>query len=171
MTDKHKDNSVKLLEEDTNKPVGELNKKKPLIITVILFLIFFGFLVKSNVFNPEPSIKVTGRIISPLSATTIDKELIVVCETKNVNAGQYIWLAFDKPEFRACWPLIQVPGNREFSAPILDRSLKDGLRLSMYVLNETRHKKWIEWQGTQKSEGVKMPMGSQHLHHINIILK
>jgi hypothetical protein len=171
MTDKHKDNSGKPLEEDTDKPVYVVNKKQPFIITVILVLVFLVVFFTTNVFNPKPGMQVTGKIISPLNRTTIDKEIIVVGETKNVNAGQYIWLAFDNSEFRTCWPRIQVPGNIEFSITILEKSLKDDLRLSLYVMNEKRHKKWVEWQGTQNPRGVKLISGRNHLHYVNIILK
>jgi hypothetical protein len=171
MTDMHKDNSAKPFEEDTNKPDYVPNKKKPFIIISILVLIALVFLSKTNVFSPESSIRVTGKIISPLNKSTVDKEILVVGETKNVNAGQYIWLAFDNPKFRTCWPRIQVQGNIEFSITILEKSLKDDLRLSLYVMNEKRHKKWIEWQSTQKPSGVKMPSGRKYLDHVNIILK
>jgi hypothetical protein len=53
------------------------------------------------------------------------KEIKVVGETKNVNVDQYIWLAFDNPEYGKCWPKTHIPVNIEFSTTVLEEELKE----------------------------------------------
>jgi hypothetical protein len=171
MTDKHNDNLAKLPKEDTDKAVHVREGKKPFIIIAILISIGLVFISKTNIFTSEPSINATGTIISPLNKATLDSEFIVTGETKRVAAGQYAWLAFDNPEFHTCFPKVQVPRNDKFRATIIEKRLTDQLRLSLYVLNEAEHKKWIEWQNTPNFEGIKMPTGRKYLDHANIILK
>lgn len=163
MTDKQNDNLTEFSEENKGK--------KTFIIIAILILIGLVFISKTNIFNSEPRITATGTIISPLNNASVGTEFIVVGETNSVNAGQYIWLAFDNPEFRTSFPRVRVAGNDKFRATIIEKRLKDHFRLSLYVLNEGEHKKWIEWQNTQNSQGVKMPTGGKHLDHTTIVLK
>ncbi len=171
MTDDQKDNPAAPQEKNSDKPVDGLNKKKPLIITVILILVFLGFLFKTDVFNPEFGIHATGKITSPRNKTKTGKEITIKGETENVGVDQHIWLAFDNPEFSTCWPRIQIPGNIEFTTSFVEKTLKDDLRLSMYVLNDKLHKKWIAWQNSEDTRGVKMPSGKKHLDHVNIIME
>ncbi len=92
MTDKQRKNLEAPPEKSSDKSVDGLNKKKPLIITIILILVFLGFLFKTDVFNPEPGIRVTGKITSPQNKTKTGKQITIKGETKNVGADQYIWL-------------------------------------------------------------------------------
>lgn len=171
MTDKHNDNLAKLPEDNKEKAVDVRKEKQPFIIIAVFIVIGLLFISKTNVFTSEPRINATGTIISPLNNATVGTEFIVVGETNSVNAIQYVWLAFDNPEFRTCFPRVRITGNDKFRATIIEKRLKDGLRLSLYVLNEAEHEKWIEWQNTQNSQGVKMPTGTKHLDHANLVLK
>lgn len=171
MADKQNDNSANHTDRKAGKTDDSPNRKKLIITTAILLLISLVFLSKTSFFTLEPSINATGTIISPLNETTLDPEFTLEVETKGVNTGQYVWIAFDNPEFRTCFPRIQVPGNEKFKVTLIEKQLKDDLRLSLYVLNETEHEKWIEWQAAQNSKGVKMPSGRKHIDHANIILK
>ena len=171
MTDKHNDNSANPREEDTDNAVNLRQDKKPFIIIAILIFIGLVFLSKTNIFSTEPRIDATGKIISPLNKDTIGPEFVVAGETKGVNGAQYVWLAFDNPEYRTTFPRAQVPGNEKFKVTIIEKQLNDHLRLSLYVLNEIEHKKWIEWQSTQNAKGIKMPTGRKHLDHANLVLE
>ncbi len=171
MTDKQKENLEASLEKNSDIPVDGISKKNPFIITVILLLVFLGFLFKTDVFNPELTIHATGKITSPQNRSKTGKEITIKGETKGVGSNQYVWLAFDNPEFSKCWPRTQVSGNIEFTATFVEKSLKDDLRLSMYILNEKLHNKWIEWLSNESSQGVKMPSGNKHLDHVNLILE
>ncbi len=171
MTDKHNDNLVKSPEDNKEKGSDARKGKSPLIIIAVLIVLGLVFISKTNIFTSEPRINATGKIISPLNKATVGTEFIVKGETNSVSAVQYVWLAFDNPEFRTCFPRVQVAGNDKFRATINEKRLKGDLRLSLYVLNEAEHEKWIQWKNTQNSQGVKMPTGGKYLDHANIVLK
>ncbi|MCP3872800.1 MAG: hypothetical protein GY699_06560 [Desulfobacteraceae bacterium] len=171
MTDKQKAKLANPLEETVDKPVEAINKKKLFIITAILFLAFLVLHFGINIFNTEPTLRVTGRILSPLKNDVTGKEIKVVGETKNVTADQYIWLAFDNLEFAKSWPKAHIPGNIKFSTIVLAEELKGDQRLSLYLLNEKLHKQWKEWQSKEKPLGVRMLSGKRHLHFIRLFLE
>lgn len=170
MTDKHKDNSAQIQTEDDDTVDGPGGKKTVIIISILIFIALV-FLSKTNIFTLEPPINATGKIISPLNKGTIGPKFVVAGETKGVNAGQFVWLAFDNPEYRTTFPRAQIPGNEKFKVTIIEKQLNDHLRLSLYVLNDAEHKKWIAWQNTQNAKGIKMPTGRKHLDHANLVLK
>ncbi len=171
MTDKQKVKLTNPLEETAEKPVETMNNKKPFIITAILFLVFLALLFGTDIFNTDPALRVVGKIISPLKKAVVGKEIKIVGATKNVNVGQYIWLAIDNPEFSKCWPKKHIPGNIEFSTIVLEKELKGDLRLSMYLLNEKLHKQWSEWQSKENPRGVRMLSGNRHLYYVNLVLE
>jgi len=171
MTDNHKDNSAQLPEEDQDNSVTAKTGKMPIIIIAILILVCLVVLSKTNIFTTEPPINATGKIISPLNKDTIGSEFVVEGKTKNVNNGQYVWLAFDNPEYRTSFPRAIVPGNEEFKVTIIEKYLDDHLRLSLYVLNEAEHKEWLGWENKKEAKGLKMPTGRKHLDHANLVLK
>jgi hypothetical protein len=171
MTDKQKAKLANPLEETVDKPIKAINKKKMFIITAILFLTFLVLHFGINIFNTEPTLRVTGKIISPLKDDVTGKEIKVVGETKNVTADQYIWLAFDNLEFGKSWPKTHIPRNIEFSTIVLEEELKEDQRLSMYLLNEKLHKQWKEWQSKENPLGVRMLSGKRHLDFVSLILE
>jgi preprotein translocase subunit SecF len=155
----------------TGKAENRQEGKRPFIIIAILIVIGLLFISKTDIFKLEPGIDATGSILSPSNKAKLDKTFVVAGETKGVNADQYVWLAFDNPEFRTCFPRAQVPGNEKFKATVIENRLKDHLRLSLYVLNEAEHEKWVDWRNAPDPQGVKMPSGQKHLDHANIVLK
>ena len=171
MTDKQKVKLTNPLEETVDKPVKAINKQRLFIITTILFLVFLALHFGINIFNTKPTLRVTGEIISPLKNDVTGKEIKVVGETKNVNAGQYIWLAFDNLEYSKSWPKTHIPGNIEFNTIVLEEELKEDQRLSMYLLNEKLHKQWKEWQRKENPLGVRMLSGKRHLDFVSLVLE
>ncbi len=171
MTDKQKAKLANPLEETVDKPVKAINKKKLFNITAILFLAFLVLHFGIDIFNTEPTLRVTGEIISPLKNAVTGKEIKVVGETKNVNVGQYIWLAIDNLEYGKCWPKTHVPGNIEFSTIVLEEELKSDQRLSLYLLNEKLHKQWKEWQSKENPLGVRGLSGKRQLDFVSLVLE
>ncbi len=52
-----------------------------------------------------------GELASPHAGETTGTEVSVIGETRNIEPGQHIWLAVDKPQKGLCWPKIRTEAN------------------------------------------------------------
>ena len=151
--------------------IGSKKQSIPKSIFIILAIAFIVILLGTYLLNPYAKDSGPyGEIISPIAGTEIGNIVKIVGETKNIESGQYIWLAVDKPGIGSCWPKKYVPGNTKFSTSILEEGPKGVFTLSLYILNENFHKQWKEWQGKKIFGGVHLPSESKRLDSAKLIL-
>lgn len=171
MTDTLKDKLKQALEENADKSQKPKKNKTPLLIIIIVALIIIGLQYSTSIFSTGSSTDPQGKITTPADGSSTGKEVRVVGETKNINAGQYIWLAIDKPDLGLCWPKKRILRNTRFSTTILEEGPKEAYRLSLYVLNETFHDQWKDWRDQKIFGGLHMPPESQRLDQITLLLE
>lgn len=114
MADNLKEKFMRALEENADKPQKSRKNKTPLLVIIIVILIIIGLQYSTSIFSQGPSTDPLGEITTPAAGSSTGKEVRVVGETKNINAGQHIWLAVDKPDLGLCWPKKQVLRNTRF---------------------------------------------------------
>lgn len=174
-------------------PPGQKKPKRtPIIILIIMCLLIFGLQYSTTKFSsstqqkpvniitpdlvsvtPLPDTKLQGRIISPADGTITGNEVSIVCETKNIPPGTYIWLAVDKPEIGLCWPkgFSKIEPNTKLKITILEEGPKEEYRLSLYALNENYNTKWQDWVDHEIFGGLHLPPDAKRLASIMLILR
>ncbi len=175
------------------KPVPPMQKKPkrtPILVLIVMCLLIFGLQYSTNFFasselepvnmTTPPKIEITveqttsprGKIISPVEGTVTGNEINVVCETKNIEPGSYIWLAVDKPKLGLCWAkAFSLPINTRVRTTIHEGGPKEPYRLSLYILNENYNTQWQDWKNHDIFGGLHMPPDSKRLASVELILK
>lgn len=141
-----------------------------LIIAIAMIITIGVYLVTSSKQSggktaPEPF----GKIHSPGPGAITGKEVTVIAETKNLEPGQYIWLAVDKPGISLCWPKKQLHGNSKFTTTILEEGPKEPYTLSLYAVNKTINDQWQEWLDAGRLGGLPMPPDRRRLDSVRLI--
>ncbi len=167
-----KDKFKQALKENANPDPVELEKQSlPRSIFIIPSIAFIVILFATYLINPYAGIDFQGKIESPKAGSETEKEVKVIGETKNIEPGQYIWLAVDKPGIGLCWPKTHIASNTKFSTTILEEGPKETFFISLYVLNENFHNQWKDWQNRKIFGGVHLPPESKRIDSIELILK
>ena len=106
MNDSLKEKFKQALKENADpEPEESVKKKLPRSIFIIPSIVFIIILSATFLINPySKSGGPYGKIKQPSIGSTITGEVEVVGETEDIEPGQYIWLAVDKPDIGLCWP-------------------------------------------------------------------
>ena len=168
-----KDPAKKLLNEEDLKRKNPYNKKpkaSPIIVILVVCLSLIGAIYVNKLMFPKPGTGAWGKITSPRAGTKTSKEVNVTAETKNLESGQYVWLAVDKPEIGLCWPKMQVKTNTHVKTKIFEEGSKGVYALSLYVLPKTINNKWEDWLDKELFGGVPMLPDKRRLDSVMLVL-
>lgn len=145
----------------------------PKSIFIIPTIVFILILIGTYFLNPYSNVASGphGKIELPKKGTTTGKEVRVIGETRNIQEGQYIWLAVDKPDVELCWPKKHIASNTKFSTTILEEGPEGEFILTLYALNENYRKQWREWQDREIFGGLPIPPKNKKLTMISMTLK
>jgi len=134
-----------------------------------LCLVLFIFFINNLFSEPHP----TGpwaRITFPLSGTTTGTNVKITAETRNIEPGQHIWLAVDKPDLGLCWPKSHpLHPNTRFSTIINERGPNGAYRVSIYAVNKTLNDQWEDWVKMKRLGGLPMPPEQRQLASVNLV--
>ena len=140
------------------------------LISVILIVVFLYF--GATLFSSEPQAGPYGVIHSPGPMTKTKTCVKVVGETRNLEPGQYVWLAVDKPQLGLCWPKApKLKPNCKWATEIYEEGPNEPYRLSLYAVNEHTHKQWSQWLDKKIFGGVTMPGDDRRLDSVTLILE
>ena len=170
MNDSLKKQFKQAIIENTETNSFQLEKQSLPISIFIIPGIFFTLILAATYFlNPYSNTGPIGKIKTPKVGSVTQKEFKVVGETRNIESGQYIWLAVDKPGIGLCWPKVQIAANTKFSTSILEEGPKGSFTLSIYILNKNFHEQWKGWQDRKIFGGLHMPPKSKRLNSVKLV--
>lgn len=152
-------------------PARTRKNRTPFFILIIVACLIIGLQYSSSIFSPDPETDSWGKIISPAAGSTTGAKVRIVGETQDIGTGQYIWISVDKPDIGHCWPKKQVLRNTRFATAILVERPDEPFYVSLYILNETLHSQWKDWQDKEIFSGLPMPLENRRLDQINLVLK
>ena len=189
--DKIKDALRQALKKDNSSENQKRPKRTPIIVLIVMCLLIFGLQYSTTKFSSStqqnsaniitpPNIEIPseqgtspqGKIISPVEGTVTGNEVSVICETKNIAPGTYLWLAVDKPEIGLCWPkgFSNIEPNTKLKINILEEGPKEEYRLSLYALNENYNTQWQDWIDHKIFGGLHIPPDSKRLTSVTLVL-
>ncbi|MDM8536919.1 hypothetical protein QUF70_09220 [Desulfobacterales bacterium HSG17] len=151
-----------------NKPPG----LSPILIILIACLVLLGVQYGATLLSSDPiSTEAYGKITSPTTGTTTGAHVKVTVETKNLEPGQYVWLAVDKPEISLCWPKTSgIKLNTKFMTTISEEDSTGSYTLSLYVVHKTINEQWQRWLDKDMHGGLPMLPDKRRLDSV-ILLK
>jgi len=167
-----KETAQQLLQDALSNPdstnlQGRKPNRKPLLIVITICLIIFGVTLLSS----DPITGPYGKIISPAAGSLTDQAVNVTGETQNLEPGQYVWLAVDKPDIGPCWPKSpRIQPNTKFKTTIYEGGPKEPYTLSLYAVNKTINDQWQDWLDEKKLGGLPMPPDKRRLASVRLIL-
>ena len=136
-------------------------------ICLVAFL-YFG----SSLFSIEATTNPMGKISLPVAGSSTGNDVKVTAETRNLEPGQYVWLAVDKPDIGLCWPKAQrIEQNLKFMTTIYECGPKEPYTLSLYAVTKTVNDQWQEWIDRKMFGGLPMPPDKRRLDSVRLILK
>lgn len=156
----------------TAKPDIKIVKQSPWLKILGVILIVFGlYFTASLLADPESSTGPSGKIYTPSTGSITSTAVKVTAETKNLEPGQYVWLAVDKPNIGLCWPKCpRIEPNSKFSTIIYEEGPEEPYQLSLYAVNKTTHDHWQEWLDQEKFGGLPMPPDPRRLDSVKLVL-
>ena len=156
----------------------KINVKKNHIYKIIALTSFVtvclgAFLYfSSSLFSIKSSTSPMGKISSPLAGSSTGHEVKITAETRNLEPGQYVWLAVDKPDIGLCWPKNpNLKPNIKFMTTIYEGGPKEPYRLSLYAVTKTVNDQWQEWLDRKMFGGLPMPPDKRRLDSVRLILE
>ncbi len=136
-----------------------------LITTCLILLLFLG----PSLFSSPPPKGPWGKIHLPTPGSETGPTVGVRAETRNIPAGQYLWLAVDKPALGLCWPKFDhIHPNIMFQTTIQEGGPKEFYTISLYSLNETLNDQWTQWMDRQLLGGLPIPPDSRRLASVRL---
>ncbi len=161
------------LEANAQRETSESHNRKPFIlIACITFLgavMLFGYVL---LFSNTPTRGPWGQIKKPAHGKTTGQKVRVTGETKNIESGQYIWLAVDKSDIGLCWPKMHITeSNTNFRTTVMEEGLEEPYSLSLYLVNQTIHEQWKEWLEHEIFGGLHMPPERKRLDSVRLLLE
>lgn len=158
-----------LIEQQTS-PVKK-SKRTPVFIVIIICIVIFGVQYSNTIFSSDSVTGPYGKIISPSAGSATGKDVGVMGETRNLEPGQHVWLAVDKPDLGLCWPKSpRIKPNVKFKTTIYEGGPKEPYRLSLYALNKGLNDRWKEWLEKEMQGGVPMPPDKRRLDSVRLML-
>ncbi len=171
-------------EKNTEKRIVDLinkhkkvNVKKPHIYKIVILssfttLCLVAFLYfATSLFSSNTVTDIYGKILSPSAGSITSQAVKVIGETKNLEPGQYVWLAVDKPKIGLCWPKEpKILPNTGFKTIIYEGGPKEPYTLSVYAVNKIINDQWQEWLDNEIYGGLPMPPDKRRLDSVRLIL-
>ncbi|NOX32537.1 MAG: hypothetical protein GXP56_02200, partial [Deltaproteobacteria bacterium] len=153
---------IQALRENADSHPETIKKSQVLKIislTSFISLCIVAFLYFStSIFSSDPITGPYGKIISPAAGSLTGQTVKVIGETQNLEPGQYVWLAVDKPDLGLCWPKApRIQPNTKFKTTIYEGGPKEPYTLSLYAVNKTINDQWQDWIGNGIFGGLPMP--------------
>lgn len=137
------------------------------LMAVIIISVTSYFMFSTH----QPPAGPQGRILSPTPGSITNYEVSVTGETFNIENGQFIWLAVDKPDLGLCWPkYLMLKPNVKFKTTIEERGPTEPYYLSLYVLNQDMHNHWHAWTKAEKMGGLPMLPKNRRLDTVRLML-
>ncbi|WP_084681226.1 hypothetical protein [Desulfospira joergensenii] len=134
---------------------------------IVLFLYSTSSLFTSSI----PTVPY-AKITTPSPGSITGEHVKVIGETRNIESGQYIWLAVDKPRLGLCWPKApRLPSNTGFSTEIYEGGPEEPFTLSVYAVNKTVSDHWQDWLNKERDGGLPMPPDNRRLVSVRLIKK
>ena len=156
----------------------KINVKKNHIYKIIALTSFVTFCLVaflyfgSSLFSIKSSTDPMGKISSPVVGSSTGHEVKITAETRNLEPGQYVWMAVDKPNIGLCWPKApRIKQNIKFLTTIYEGGPKEPYTLSLYVVTKTINDQWQEWLDRKMFGGLPMPPDKRRLDSVRLILK
>lgn len=150
------------------------SRSLPKLNVIIPGIVFITILVGIYFINPDSkTLRKDHSGTTPYGKIKIpaDGFETVAVETKNMDAGQYVWLAVNNPKLKLAWSKQQLPCNTNFNTAIIDDGPEGHYTRSMYVSNKICHTQWKEWQTSHSSGSLHLPPDSKRLDSVKLILK
>lgn len=176
MTDDLKQKIIQAIKENADphqpppaKPRKALLYKVATLAAVTTLCAVIFIQLGSALFAPVPPTGPWGKISSPSPGSVTGHDVRVTAETGNMEPGQYVWLAVDKPKLGLCWPKIQVEGNTDFKTVITENGPEEPYSLSLYAVNKTVHDQWQGWLKKKRHGGLPMLHESRRLDSVRLI--
>jgi len=160
------------LTENANKERSKNKNKRIFIFIVGVLLVSIFTFFGSTLFSSNTPLGPWGQIKKPNPGMTTGQKVKVTGETKNIEPGQYIWLAVDKPDRGLCWPKMHITTpNTNFGTTIMEEGPEEPYSLSLYLINQTVHEQWKEWLDHEKLGGLHIPPERKRLDSVRLLLK
>lgn len=170
-----KDDLKKQLRDALTEPEKPKSKRPIFIFITIISLIILGGILTTTFsqFQLDPGInnELSGKIFSPAPGSLTGNQVKVTGQTTNLEPGQYVWLAVDKPNLGICWPKApRIKQNCKFSTTIYEGGPKEPYTLSLYVVSKTVNDHWQEWLDAGRIGGLTMPPDKRRLDSVRLTL-
>jgi hypothetical protein len=136
-------------------------------LCLVLFILFIN-----NLFSEPPLLGPWARITFPLPGTTTETNVKITAETRNIEPGQHIWLAVDKPDLELCRPKSpRLMPNTGFSTTICERGPNGPgpYRVSVYAVTKTLNDQWEDWVNKKQLGGLPMPPKQRRLASVVLV--
>ena len=160
--------------KDPKQPPSTPRKKSlysVMIVSAITTLCLVLFISSINNLSSEPH--PTGpwaKITFPLPGTATGTNVKITAETRNIEPGQHIWIAVDKPDLELCWPkLPRLLPNTGFSTSIFERGPNEPYRVSIYAVNKIINDQWLDWLDRKQLGGLPMPPKNRRLASVVLV--
>ena len=168
-------NAEKTTESELLEIIQKHKKFKPQKTTVLIIAIASIFAILNlciSMFPSKPSLPSypCAKITTPSPGSITGTHVKVIGDTRNIESGQYIWLAVDKPHLGLCWPKSpQLPPNTGFSTVIYEHGPEEPYTLSIYAVNKTVNDHWQDWLNRERDGGLPMPPDNRRLFSVRLV--
>ena len=136
------------------------------VTSCLVFLILF----LNGLFSETTPTGPWAKISLPSPGTTTGTNVKITAETRNIEPGQYIWLAVDKPKLGLCWPKpLKLHPNTAFATSIHEGGPNEPYRVSIYAVNKTLNDQWEDWVNRNLLSGLPMPPKTRRLASVVLI--
>ncbi|MCP4020645.1 MAG: hypothetical protein GY729_02280, partial [Desulfobacteraceae bacterium] len=140
-----------LAAHDNRNKENKREQRSPFWAIAAIGLLIVIMHYSTTLFNPKQPSGPWAKITTPAIGSTTGQRIKVVGESGNLQPGQFLWLAVDKPHKGLCWPKPpHLRANMKFQTTIDERGPKEAYILSLYVLNQKLHMQWRQWVREKK---------------------
>ncbi len=143
-----------------------------IILCLVIALVITGVYFGTNRFSAALPKGPYGKILSTTAVSSDGRNISVIAETKNIQPGQYLWIAVDRPGTGLCWPKIsRIAPNVQFKTRIYEGGPKGLFAISLYVVNKTLNNQWQDWLDRGIFGGLPIPPEKRRLDSRKLILQ
>ncbi|EMS79171.1 hypothetical protein [Desulfotignum phosphitoxidans] len=157
-------------EQSTSKHHKKTLYSIMIVSALTTLCLVLSILFINNLFSKAPPPGPWARITFPLPGTTTGTKVKITAETRNIEPGQHIWLAVDKPDLELCWPKSpRLMPNTGFSTTIYERGPNEPYRVSVYAVTKTLNDQWEDWVNKKQLGGLPMPPKQRRLASVVLV--